>query len=227
MSRSKAIKEAQKRIPLKFLKDEHIVRLLNSWVIQNERVSDWELLPDNKKAARKCFEDQMRIAMCIAKRKEEITAKPHKAEQPTKGFFEFCHKMRDTAVERSFKYYFPKKLHNGSRILMIDGIYIVENLNVPEDGKHGSLDLIKDDLVYHLEWGMNPPKFYYLKEMDMEDTRISEGFNKNSTKLDQLRANLSKMKASIDAISSLGLDCEKLWNDYHDIEDKIEHMISK
>lgn len=229
MSRSKAIRQAQiaANKPLKHLKDEYVIRLLNSWVIQNERLEDFNLLPPNKQKARKFFEDQMRIAMCIAKNKPEITAKPHKPEKPYRGFYEFIHKMRTAAVERSYKYFWPKKLKNGSEIAMIDGVYKVHNLYVPEDGKFGNMDLIKDDLVYHLEWGLNPPKFYYLVGMDMGIHQMKEGLNSNSAELDQLRAELVKLKSSLNTMQSLGIDTTELMQKFEEAEQKVKDMESR
>ena len=226
MSRSKAIRQAQIEAnkPLKHLKDEYIIRLLNSWVIQNERLSDFNLLPPNKQKARRFFEDQMRIAMCIAKNKPEITAKPHKPEKPYRGFYEFIHKMRTAATERSYKYFWPKKLKNGSEIAMIDGVYKVHNLYVPEDGKFGNLDLIRGDLVYHLEWGLNPPKFYYLVGMDMGIHQMKEGLNSNSEKLEQLKAELIKLKSMITSMESMGVDVTDLKASYEKAKQNIIDM---
>ncbi len=223
MSRSKAIRQAQLQKPLKHVKDEFVIRLLNSWIIQNERLADFDTLPENKQKARRFFEDQMRIAMCIAKNKPEITAKPHKPEKPYKGFYEFVHKMRTAATERSYKYLFARKLHNGSEIAMIDGTYIAQNVEINED-QSGSLDLVKDDLVYHLSWNQNIPRFYYLKGMDMGIHQMQEGLNTNSSQLDKLYQALVKMKSSIGEMKEMGIDTTELerqyWEAYEQVKQK-------
>lgn len=221
MSRAKAIRQSQIQKPLKHVKDEYVIRLLNSWVIQNERLADFDTLPPNKQKARRFFEDQMRIAMCIAKNKPEITSKPHKPEKPYRGFYEFVHKMRTAATDRSYKYFFPKKLHNGSPVVMIDGTYHVHNLDV-SDEKGGSLDLIKDDLVYHVEWNCNPPKFYYLPNMDMGIHQMKEGLNSNSQELDQLRSSITQIKSAINTMSSMGIDTTELTKQLEEAEKKVK-----
>ena len=224
MSRSKAIRQSQIQKPLKHVKDEYVIRLLNSWVVQNERLADFDTLPPNKQKARRFFEDQMRIAMCIAKNKPKITAKPQKPEKPYKGFYEFVHKMRTAAVDRSYKYFWPKKLHNGSEVVMIDGTYTVHNLEVPEDGKFGSMDLIREDLVYHLEWGLNPPKFYYLNGMDMGIHQMKEGLNSNSEDLEKLKADLIKLKSMITSMQEMGVDVSDLMASYEKAKANIAEM---
>lgn len=223
MSRAKAIRQSQIQKPLKHVKDEYVIRLLNSWVIQNEKLADFDTLPPNKQKARRFFEDQMRIAMCIAKNKPEITAKPHKPEKPYRGFYEFVHKMRTAATDRSYKYFFPAKLHNGSPVVMIDGTYHVHNLNLDDS----SLDLIKDDLVYHVTWGHNPPKFYYLPNMDMGIHQMKEGLNSNSQELEQLKASVIQIKSAINTMASMGIDTTDLMNKLKEAEIKIKEKEGK
>ena len=226
MSRAKAIRQSQIQKPLKHVKDEYVIRLLNSWVIQNERLADFDTLPPKKQEVRRFFEDQMRIAMCIAKNKPEITAKPHKPEKPYRGFYEFVHKMRTAATDRSYKYLFARKLHNGSKVVMIDGMYTAHNVKVNED-QSGELDLIRDDLVYHVEWNCNPPKFYYLPNMDMGIHQMKEGLNSNSAELDQLRSSITQIKSAISTMASMGIDTTELTKQLEEAEKKVKEKESR
>ena len=223
MSRAKAIRQSQMQKPLKHLKDEYVIRLLNSWVIQNEKVADFETLPPNKQKARSYFEDQMRIAMCIAKNKPVITSKPQKPEKPYRGFYEFVHKMRDAARDRSYKYLFARKLRDGYKVVMIDGLYIVHNVVINPDDNSGELDLIRDDLVYHLKWNLNPPKFYYLPNMDMGDHHMKEGLNKNNADLDALKKSIAMIKSSISQMEAMGLDCTELKEKLLEAEEEVKN----
>lgn len=226
MSRAKAIRQSQIQKPLKYLDDKFVIRLLNSWVIQNEKVADFNELPPNKQKARRYFEDQMRIAMCIAKNKPYITAKPQKPEKPYKGFYEFVHKMRTAATDRSYKYLFARKLHIGSKIAMIDGTYTARNI-VLYDEKGGELDLIKGDLVYHLKWGINVPKFYYLPNMDMGNHHMEEGMNSNNEDLESMKVAVSKMKMTIYDMKTLGLDTSGLEEKLAEMEEDIKRKECK
>lgn len=221
MSRAKAIRQSQIKPPVYRVKDNYVIRLLNSWVIQNEKLADFTALPPNKQEARKFFEDQMRIAICIAKNKPEITAKPRKPEKPYKGFYEFVHQMRLAAVDRGFNYLFARKLKNGSKVPMIDGNYEVHNLHLNEDNS-GELDLVRDDLVYHIKWNQNVPKFYYRKGMDMQPEHMKEGLNKNSSELDKLYSSLAMIKSSIENMEQMGIDCSAMHEQVADIEAEIK-----
>lgn len=227
MSRAKAIRQSQIKPPVYRVKDNYVIRLLNSWVIQNEKLADFTALPPNKQEARKFFEDQMRIAMCIAKNKPEITAKPKKPEKPYKGFYEFVHQMRLAAVDRGFNYLFARKLKNGSKVPMIDGNYTVHNLKLYDESGAGELDLIKDDLVYHLQWNQNVPKFYYRKGMDMQPEHMKEGLNKNSSELDQLRSSITMMKSSIATMEGMGINCDELKQKVAEAEAQIKEKEAK
>lgn len=164
MSRAKEYRLAQKQPLLRYVPNELIIKLLNSWVIQNFQANPPDTLPPEKYLLQKKFEDEMRIAMCIAKHKPELSAKPKHPHRPYKGFFEFINKMRTVTIERGITYKFGRKLYDGYKVEMIDGIYKVKNLTVDPETNYGSLDLVKGDLAYHVQWTNNNPRFYYLKD---------------------------------------------------------------
>lgn len=219
MSRSKAIRQSIVKPPVYRLRSDIIIRLLNSWVIQNEKIADFDSLPQSKQKARRFFEDQMRLAMCIAKNKPVITAKPQKPEKPYRGFYEFIHKMRSAATERGFHYLFARKLRKGSKIEMIDGTYTVENVVLGEE-KGGYAILTRGNLLYHIEWWNNEPKFYYDKN-DKGCKFIKEGLNTNSDDLDRIDFAFSVLKSNVSTL----IDCGVEFNT--DFINEIESAVNK